>query len=134
MPVDDRQRASRSMEALGKPGVLAALRIDRGGLSPEQTARIDEFLARHDEARYADAKAAVRDMDFLLDCLEFEDLAVRQAARSALAVLLRRPIDFDVNAATADRAAAVDRLWRGLAQMPTTMPTTRPGSSTGPVN
>ena len=81
----------------------------------EQAARLERFLAAHDQPRYADAKSAVR-----------------SAAKDALAALLRRPIEFDVNAPPEARAAAADRLFGQVREpLPATRPTTRPAATGG---
>ena len=99
-----RAAASAELERLGRPGVLAALRVDRIDLSAEQSLRLDAFVARHTSA--PDLDAARRDPLFFVGCLEDEDRAVRAAALAALRETTGREIEFDIDAPALDRAAA----------------------------
>ena len=113
-----RQSASARLESLGRPGVLAAVRFDRAGLSPEQRSRLDGFIARHalrrGDGRLADPSLLRRDLAFLIDCLEDQDNAVRQAALQALRLQTGKPIDFDLDAPPAVRHTAASVLAKTL--------------------
>jgi hypothetical protein len=117
-----RERASRELAALGAPGVLAALRRDNDDLSAEARSRLDKFIADHSTMTLERAKA-LRDMDFLLDCMEDdEDAGVRRAAQSALGKLIGSPVHFDPDVNDKERAAAVDALRAKLVRPATTKP------------
>jgi hypothetical protein len=103
-----RDAASAQLDELGAPAVLALLRRAPGGLSPEQSARVNRFLAAHTVG--VDPHEAGKDAMFLIDCLDHEDRRIRVAAREALARLDRGPVDFDVDLAPADRRLAISRL------------------------
>lgn len=122
----ERNRASQALARLGAPGVLAVLRMDRAFLTPEQHARLDEFIAAHDDRRFADADEARKDPWVLVDCLEFDDPAVRTAARAVLAALLGGDVKFDPLAPPEARSAAADRLRDRLAKLPAS---TRPAAT-----
>jgi len=118
----ERNRASQALARLGAPGVLAVLRMDRSMLSPEQRARLEEFVAAHDDRRCADVEESRRDPWLLADCLEFEDPAVRIAAKAALCRMLGEDVKYDPLASPEARAAAADRLRDRLAKLPATRP------------
>jgi hypothetical protein len=120
-----RQKASGELAALGARGVLAALRTQVEGLTPEQRSRLDEFLESHDDRRFA-GEQSMGDAWFLVDCLEFEDVRVRRAARQQLSRLLGHDVDFDPDSRADARAAAADRLRDSLAATAATRPATQP--------
>jgi hypothetical protein len=62
-------------------------------------------------------------VNFLLDCLESDDPALRWAAMRHLRKAVGHAVVFDVNQPAGARAAAVDRLREQLA--PATRPATR---------
>lgn len=126
----ERNRASQALSRLGAPGVLAVLRMDMSILTPEQHARLDEFIAAHDDRRFTDADEARKDPWLLVDCLEFDDPAVRTAAKAALVQLLGGDVKFDPLAPPEARSAAADRLRDRLAKLPaaTRPATTRPAA------
>jgi hypothetical protein len=107
-----RDAASGKIEALGAPGVLAVLRMDRTEWTPEQTARLATIVRRHSTLN--DSPAWRRDIYFLTDCLDDGDPAVRQAALAAVRAIAGREVDFDVEAAPAARLAAAQEILRSL--------------------
>jgi hypothetical protein len=92
------------LDALGRPGVLAAARIDRTDLSGEQMLRIDAFVSRNSTLAAVDS--ARRDPLFLADCLSDEDRSVRAAALEQLRAVSNLAIEFDVDAPAAERVTA----------------------------
>jgi hypothetical protein len=101
-----RDAASAKLKALGPAGVLAALRVDRSDLSPEQSARLDAMV--DSQSIWPDPAAAARtDPRFLADCLAHDDPAVRGAALTTLRAMMHRELAFDVNASPAVRERAV---------------------------
>jgi hypothetical protein len=120
-----REKASAHLAGLGAAGVLAALRIDREALTAEQRSRLDEFVVSHDDRRFA-GEQTLSDVAFLIDCLEFEDVRVRRAARDRLAAVLGRAVEVDPEAPPDARAAATDRLRDELGKLAATRPATQP--------
>lgn len=106
---DVRKKATDKLAALGPAGVLAAERMNADLLAPEQAFRLGELVASQTRIIVDDPAEVAKDPDFLMDCLEDDDLAVRQAARDSLAKLLNKPVDVDINAPAAKRAAAIDK-------------------------
>jgi hypothetical protein len=88
-----RDAASAKLFTLGRPGVLCAMRIDPKLLTPEQSARLEDFIDAH--RRRPGAKAVKPDGPFLLDCLEDDDSAVRVAAKRELERLTNQSFVFD---------------------------------------
>ncbi len=108
----DRAAAIEALQGLGTPGVVAALRFDRDGLTFEQDRRLIAFLAARGwrGAQAAEDRAALTvDVPFLLACLEFEDAAVRAAALNALQEAVG-PVDLDVTLPPEKLSAAVETL------------------------
>ena len=110
----ERDAASAKLDQIGPSGVLAAMRIDRTDLSPEQRGRLNAFITRH--TLWPDPAAARQDPHFLGDCLEDDDPAVRAAALTALRVLAKREITFDLDAPLASRRAAAAELIEAIEQ------------------
>jgi hypothetical protein len=122
-----RDQASKDLHSLGSGAVLAALRRDTGDLSAEARNRLDLFISNHSNLPLADARAALKDGPFLLDCLDDEDANVRAAAKSALEKLLGQSIEFNPTQDDQSRATAVDALRKKLD--PILRPTTRPATT-----
>jgi hypothetical protein len=102
---DDRDAASRALDALGGPGILAAMRLDRTGLSPEQVGRLGRAIDNHTLLhKTGDRK---NDPYFLLDCLEDDDRNVRLAAKAALEKLSGTRIEYSVDLPDKQRAKAI---------------------------
>jgi hypothetical protein len=122
--VAERDAASAELAGLGRPGVLAVLRLDRRPLSAEQNLRIDLFL--HGSGEELPRPAVEHDIDFYIDCLDDEDLQVRKVAKDALETRLGRPIDFDPALDADPRSAAVDRIYEQIGRDAPGAGTTRP--------
>ncbi len=103
--VEDRNAASSALDALGPGGILAAMRLDRTGLSPEECDRLDRAIDNH--TLYRSSNNLKSDPYFLLDCLENEDRAVRAAAKSALEKLTGKPIEYSPDLPAAQRPKAI---------------------------
>ncbi len=96
-----RRRASDALSALGRPGVLAAARVDPARCPPDARLRLNALIAAN-SFHYRTPPAALRaDPHFLIDCLSDPDPRVRAAAAGALSTLTGTPID----PATADAIA-----------------------------
>lgn len=132
-----RDKAVRELEALGRPGAVALMALDRSGFSPERNLLIDRALAPFTPLKPEEAGRLRSDPGFLLDCLHSADAEVRAAALESLRKRAGSEVKFDVDAPAPDRATAVAALRQKLLpeagkatrdEAPPT-PATRPGSS-----
>jgi hypothetical protein len=110
-----REAASARLMAMGRPGVLCALRIDGKLLTPEQGARLEEFVNAH--RRRAGVRTVRLDGPFLIDCLEDEDPAVRVAAKRELERLTERTYAFDAAGEGDGKLEGIRTIRRALQQM-----------------
>jgi hypothetical protein len=94
--------------------------LDRGKLSPEQTARIDEICSRARAPSPAQIAELRMDVEFLLKCQLTADRTIRMAAWQVLQKLVGHEVKFDVDADFAVRAAGIATLRDQLT--PTTSP------------
>jgi hypothetical protein len=106
----DRERASQDLEKLGEPAALTVMRMDRSKMSDEQTGRIDAFLAKFKLIPQDEVRRLRTDRDFLLDCLNSDDPAIRQAALASLRQVTGKEIKFDPAGDSDARLAAIARL------------------------
>src|SRR5206468_6084791 len=90
-----RDAAGKQLLEMGPPAVLAALRKDPDELSSEQRAQLGRLISTHRRPVETPATEPRQDPVFLADCLEYDDLSVRQAAKAALEKVLGGPISFD---------------------------------------
>jgi len=95
---EERDAAERAIQKLGRPGILAALRLDLDNLPAEPRSRLSLFLRQNTRWAIDDYAQARQDLDFLIDCLGDEDRAVRLAAKGQIEQLLGRTVRFDVDA------------------------------------
>jgi len=102
----ERDRATTALYDLGRPGALAALRYDSESLIPEQRTRLQTLIARQAPLGIEDPAIAAKDPNFLIDCLEDDDPAVRTGAKNLLEQALGHKVDFDPSAPVNRRAAA----------------------------
>lgn len=112
---DDRDLGERRLKEMGGEAVLAALRTDLSVLTPEERTRVESFVASHGRRRAEPAQLR-QDPMFMIDCLEYEDPAVRAAALKALEELLNEDVPFDVDAPAEQRAAAANELRKKVAR------------------
>jgi hypothetical protein len=113
----ERDKATQKLRELGAPAALAALRLDPGLLLPEQLNRLNALVSLHSRVIVDDPAEMLKDPNFLLDCFEDDDVAVRIDAKSALEKIFGHPIDFDPQAPAAKRAAVAENLRRKLEQL-----------------
>jgi hypothetical protein len=106
--------ASQRLEKLGPAGVLAALRLERSILTPEQGNRIDTFV-RSQSCFVNEPQRLKHDPLFLVDCLEFDDMRVRQLALADLKVVLNRDVAIDLAADAQALGRAVADLRKQIA-------------------
>jgi len=130
----EREAASAQLRALGRGGLLAAMRVDPATLSAEQRARLADLVAHASRRTLNNPAAMKRDVNFLLEAMEDEEAAVRAAAQAALQESLGRAVNYDPAAAPAQLAAAVSAIRREVAKANAPAPTTAPGAINAPVN
>lgn len=105
-----RQAAQRELASLGQPGAIAVRQLDRRGLSPQQHSELDAFLASVSTLTPKEARQLATSPEFLLDCLELDELRLRQAAWTSLVELAHPASVFNPNAGPETRAAQVQAL------------------------
>lgn len=108
-----RDQASSALRALGAPGALELMRLDRSKLSPEQNTRLDALLAPYRTLTPAEAADLLNSPDFLLNCLNSDQHDIRAAALDRLKKKFPA-IQFNLDADPSDRQAAVARLRQSL--------------------
>ena len=81
---DEREAASARLRALGRPGAIAIRRMDRKGLTPEQSARLDAAASVFFPLTNEQAAARRSDPDFLTGCLLSDDRTDRAEAVARL--------------------------------------------------
>ena len=133
-----REAASRQLLDQGESAVAAALRLDRDLLSDEQKGQLGKLINAHRRREMPEVAEARKDANFLADCLEHDDPAVRAAARGQLELLLGVPVAFDPALKGEARGQAVDGVRKqiqaarisaaasGAATQPATQPSTQP--------
>jgi len=121
----DREQASKGLEALGQPAALYIRKIDRSKLSEEQVGRIDAFLAHFKPIGDSEAKRLRKDRDFLLDCLFADDEQIRRLAHAELEKVVGRPVAFDLTAPPQQRLETLQRLRAEIGAVPSTQAKSR---------
>lgn len=121
----EREQAAAELLALGEEGAAAIAHLDRSTLTPEQNARIDEFLRNFNPVSEQKASVLANDPEFLLDVLLVEDAELRKLALERLRERIGKPIAFDLDASPSQRARQVALLRKTLHynEEPTTRPT-----------
>lgn len=110
----DREAAAEGLRKLGRPGILALMKVERGNLSAEQNAQIDVLLEPYRRLSKSEAEAMLNNVDFLLNTLASEDPALRRLGLGRLEEKLGRKVAIDIDAPLADRLKAIAEL-RGQA-------------------
>lgn len=128
----DRDTASAKLRQIGALAVLAALRMDESNLSEEQKLRLKSFVAGYRRLPVADPTSQRHNLGFLIDCLEYEDLAVRNAAKAELENQTHHPIEFDTSLSGPEAAASADILRKQLLTPPTPVELTAPATQPAP--
>lgn len=105
-----REAAIAELEKLGKPGALAALRLDRSALTPQQNLLLDRMLTPYLPVSFEDARRLQRDHDFLLDCLYVDDAAIATEALRRLEKLTGKKLTLDLTLSVPERADAIAAL------------------------
>lgn len=118
----DRKIAADELNQLGELGALALLRMDRTGMSPEQSSRVNSFLAPYQPVSAADASRLGKDVDFLIDCLFDPAPEVNQLALQHLRNATKQPVEFDASLTGDRRRDAISALRHRLSPGPSTAP------------
>ncbi len=119
----ERNAATDRIRAMGGRGILAAMRMDLSTMTPQQQTALMDVIAQGRRAKVQDRSAALRDPDFLLDCLEIDAPGIKPAALRALEKVLGRSVAFDPALRGPAAEAAADALRRQiLGNSPTTEP------------
>jgi hypothetical protein len=103
-----RSRAAEQLYHLGRDGAVYMLHMDRKALSPEQSLRLDEVIARYKPLPESRAAKLHDDPHFLADCLDCTDKTVRELALARLRKLSGRDIKFDLDAKAEARVEAAN--------------------------
>lgn len=106
----DRDKASQSLLALGRPAAIYLLRRQNETLNAEQQSRIQAIIAPYSQLQTEEADRLRHDPQFLLECLTSEDADLRRIAKMELEKVLKRTVDFDLNANPPARHKAVQAL------------------------
>ncbi|WP_206294688.1 hypothetical protein [Humisphaera borealis] len=124
-----REAAARQLMELGPAGVLAALRMEPASLSDEQKGQLGRLIAAHRRRYIANPDEARRDPNFLADCLEHPDFAVREAAKLSLEKVLNKPLTFDPKLTGDALQAAADDVRKLVQELtPATQPADQPAA------
>ncbi len=121
-----RDAAFKELETMSRAAAAALMAIDRAHFTPEQNRLVDCLLAPYRQLSAKDVEQRRSSAAFLLDCLNCDDSELRTAALETLRLLTKRQLSFAIDAAPAERAAAVALLRAELA------PSTRPSPQTAP--
>jgi hypothetical protein len=105
-----RKAASAELARMGRAGLLSAMRLGDVPLTPEQKARLGEFINTNHRRGTDELEQAGHDIPFLLECLDDDEVTVRQAARDSIQATIGRPISFDCQLDGDDRADAITAL------------------------
>jgi len=105
-----RADADKQLRDLGADAALYLLSADRSSWSAEQKARVDAITSRYRQLTAEQVKFMRSDVDFLLDCMNSSEAALRQAGLDRLQKVLGRNVDFDLAADAAARSQAINKL------------------------
>jgi hypothetical protein len=120
-----RDAALKDLETLGQPAALVLMKRDRKGLSEEQQARVETFLAPYKPLSDPDAAKMREDPEFLLVALSSDDAALAGRALEQLKQVARQPISFDLSTTGQARTEAIAALRAKLLPATTRPATTK---------
>ena len=109
-----REKALRDLQDLGRDGAAVMVHLDRSKLTAEQSDRIDRALTAYAQLPPKEASRLRNNRSFLLDCLNCDELALRQAAYEQL-TKLQGPLTLDIKSDPESRASAVAALRMSVA-------------------
>lgn len=113
-----RQNAQKALDDIGENAALFLHASDRSGWTPEQIARVDQFLSGYFILDNEQVKKMGRDVNFLLDCMMSDDAELRAAGLARLDRVVGKKIEYKVDESPDERIVAIVRLRRELASKP----------------
>jgi len=113
-----RQEAMSALRNLGPDAALYLFHQDQSRLSTEQLSRSDVLMAAHRLLGHEQAARLGEDPEFLLDCVEGDDPAVRQAAVERLEKLTGKRPEIDANDSHEVRSKKVEKMRMELMSKP----------------
>lgn len=116
-----RRKAAAALQQLGREGATLILKMDRGALSLEQNALLDDIVARFKPVSDAAAARLADDPNFLLDCLYGDDVTARILALARLKKVTGQAIDIDLNGPPELRVDQIGEVRRHLAPTPASL-------------
>jgi hypothetical protein len=132
----DREAALAELEKIGQPAALLLMQRDRKGLSEEQRARVETFLAPYKPLTDEEAAKMRGNVEFLLMALSSDDNALAALAVERLKEVSKQPVAFDLATSGQARTEAIAALRAKLLPAATQPATTRTflksGSDTPP--
>jgi hypothetical protein len=121
----EREAALAELEKIGQPAALLLMQRDRKGLSEEQRARVETFLAPYKPLTDDEAGKMRGDAEFLLMALSSDDDALAALALERLKQVAKQPITFDLATSGPTRTEAIAALRAKLLPAATQPATTR---------
>ncbi|MGH7178769.1 MAG: hypothetical protein ACREJC_15430 [Tepidisphaeraceae bacterium] len=105
-----REAALHALEAIGQPGALVLMRLDRSGVSPEIQGGVDSFLADYLPLK-SDEVLRLRDSpEFLLDSLYADDAELQKLVADRLRRICPEAAGVDFDVPEPQRSAAIAAL------------------------
>jgi len=121
----EREAALADLEKIGQPAALLLMQRDRKGLSEEQRARVETFLAPYKPLTDEEAAKMRGNVEFLLMALSTDDNALAALALDRLKEVSKKPVAFDLSATGQARTEAIAALRAKLLPSATQPATTR---------
>jgi hypothetical protein len=111
-----REAATQRLAQLGPQAICAIVKLNFDELTPEQRWRIEQLLARASRRSIDDPEPKRSDLGFLADCLEFDDVRVRRAAKAQIEQMTGEPIPLHPSPTPAEWTRAADVVRERLAR------------------
>lgn len=114
----ERQSAYHQLLTLGTPGAIALMHLNVASLSPEQSARVNDVLLPYHQLSASEASALATQPEFLLDCMQSDDVQLRTLAAEQLGRVEKHAIVFSADASNSERERQLNNLRRALVPAP----------------
>jgi hypothetical protein len=121
----EREAALAELEKIGQPAALLLMQRDRKGLTEEQRARVETFLAPYKPLTDDEAAKMRGNVEFLLMALSSDDNALAALALDRLKEVSKQPVAFDLSSTGQTRTEAIAALRAKLLPAATQPATTR---------